>query len=80
MSPLTIELNQAKTGNIFEVLIDRKEGDYWVARTQYDSPEVDNEVLIEVEGNKLKQGNFYRVKITRAEAFDLYAEVVKEKK
>lgn len=77
---ISIELNQARTGKIFEVLIDRKEGDYWVARTQYDSPEIDNEVLIEVEGTKLKQGNFYRVKIARAEAFDLYAEVVKEKK
>lgn len=68
------ELMARKTGTTQRVLIDRKEGDYWIGRTQYDSPEVDCEVLIDVQGTKeMKVGEFYDVKITKAEEFDLYA-------
>jgi ribosomal protein S12 methylthiotransferase len=69
------QLNQLKTGKTFSVLIDRQEGDYFIGRTEFDSPEVDNEVLIK-NTTKLKIGEFYTAKITGADAFDLYAEVV----
>jgi len=64
-------LNEEKLGKSFKVLIDKKEGDFFVGRTQYDSPEVDNEVLIQADQN-LNIGEFYKVKITGAEEFDLY--------
>ena len=71
------ELMAQKGGTTQKVIIDRQDGDYWVGRTQYDSPEVDCEVLVENIGNwKLEIGNFYNVKITRAEEFDLYGEIV----
>ena len=71
------ELMAQKVGTTQKVIIDRQDGDYWVGRTQYDSPEVDCEVLIENIGNwKLEIGNFYNVKITRAEEFDLYGEII----
>lgn len=69
------ELNQQKVGKIYRVLFDRKEGGYFVGRTQYDSPEVDNEVLVPAS-QYVRQGDFALVKITAAEAFDLYGEVV----
>jgi ribosomal protein S12 methylthiotransferase len=69
------QLNHLKIGKSFNVLIDRTEGDFYVARTEFDSPEVDNEVLIK-DTTKLKIGEFYTVKITGADAFDLYAEVL----
>ena len=60
-------------GQTERVIIDRQEGDYWIGRTQYDSPEVDCEVLIENIGNRaLVIGDFYDAKITRTEEFDLY--------
>ncbi len=65
------ELNFEKTGKILKVLIDRREGDYFVGRTEYDSPEVDNEVLINAEHN-LRPGNFYDIKITGSADFDLF--------
>ena len=75
---ISLSLNQAKIGKVFEVIIDRKENDYYVGRTQYDSPEVDNEVLIPIKNNKnLKIGEFYNVKISSAEDFDLYGDVNK---
>lgn len=67
--------NQAKIGKIFEVLIDRIEGDFYVGRTRYDSPEVDNEVLISTD-HALQIGDFHDIRITSAEAFDLYGEPV----
>ena len=71
------ELMAQKVGTTQKVIIDRQDGDYWVGRTQYDSPEVDCEVLVENIGNwKLEIGNFYNVKITRAEEFDLYGEII----
>ena len=54
------------------VIIDRQEGDFFVGRSQYDSPEVDTEILIPTKGNKLELGSFFDVKITDAEEFDLY--------
>ena len=57
------------------VVVDRKEGDYYVARSQYSSPEVDPEVLIPAQ-LRLRTGGFYRVKITEANEFDLYGEIV----
>ena len=72
------ELMAQKVGTVLRVIIDRQDGDYWVGRTQFDSPEVDCEVLIKAkgEGLKVKVGDFYQVKITKAEEFDLYGEIV----
>ncbi|MBQ6723227.1 MAG: 30S ribosomal protein S12 methylthiotransferase RimO [Paludibacteraceae bacterium] len=70
------ELMAAKVGTVQRVIIDRQEGDYWIGRTQYDSPEVDCEVLVENIGHlSLVIGHFYDVKITKAEEFDLYGEI-----
>ncbi|WP_334112376.1 30S ribosomal protein S12 methylthiotransferase RimO [Paucihalobacter sp.] len=76
-SQISWELNQQKIGEVFKVVIDRKEGNYFVGRTEFDSPDVDNEVLINASESYLKTGEFATVKITAAEDFDLYAEVVK---
>ena len=76
------ELMQRFVGKTERVIIDREEGDYYVGRTQYDSPEVDCEVLsdkLKVESLKLKVGEFANVKITKAEEFDLYGEIQTEK-
>ena len=78
------ELNQRKVGQTFKVLFDRKEGGYLIGRTEADSPEVDNEVLIPAIGSAVgdsasqtvRLGNFANVRIDRAEEFDLYGEVV----
>jgi ribosomal protein S12 methylthiotransferase len=75
-SQISWELNQEKIGQEFKVVIDRKEGDYFVGRTEFDSPDVDNEVLIDATKTYLKTGEFATVKITDAADFDLYAEVV----
>ncbi|MDA9216052.1 MAG: 30S ribosomal protein S12 methylthiotransferase RimO [Patiriisocius sp.] len=76
-SHISWELNQQKIGQEFSVIIDRKEGGYYVGRTEFDSPDVDNEVLINAEEGYLRTGEFFTVKITGAEDFDLYAEVAK---
>lgn len=70
------ELNQAKIGKEFKVLIDRKEGEYFIGRTEFDSPDVDNEVLIRGTDIYLPIGEFVQVKITDATEFDLFGEVV----
>ena len=71
------ELAEAKTGQTYRVIIDRTEGDYYIGRTQYDSPEVDCEVLIpKTEDKTLHIGEFYQVRITEADTFDLYGEVI----
>ena len=74
-SQISWELNQNKIGQTFRVLVDRKRGSYYVGRTQYDSPDVDNEVLIEAKSNFLRVGQFVNAKIIDASDFDLYAEV-----
>tara|TARA_R110002049_G_scaffold114889_4_gene266361 strand:- start:736 stop:2043 length:1308 start_codon:yes stop_codon:yes gene_type:complete len=76
-SQISWELNQQKIGQEFKVVIDRKEGNYFVGRTEFDSPDVDNEVLIDATKTYLKTGEFATVKIIEAEDFDLYAEVLK---
>ena len=75
-SDISWALNQEKIGKQYRVVIDRKEGEYYVGRTEFDSPDVDNEVLIAAQGGYLRQGDFYSVRITDAEDFDLYAEVL----
>ena len=76
-SQISWELNQEKIGKEFKIVIDRKEGNYFVGRTEFDSPDVDNEVLIDAKETYLKTGDYYTVKVTEAEDFDLYAEVIK---
>jgi len=75
-SHISWELNQQKIGDTFRVIIDRKEGNYFVGRTEFDSPDVDNEVLIKADDAYLRTGEFTEVKIIDAEDFDLYAEVI----
>ena len=75
-SQISWELNQAKIGQEFKVVIDRKEGNYFIGRTEFDSPDVDNEVLVDATNTYLKTGEYTRVRITEAEDFDLYGEVV----
>ncbi len=72
---ISFELNQRRIGKTMEVVIDRKEDDYYVARSEYDSPEVDNEILIFTD-KKLNIGNFYSVKITDAKEYDLFGALI----
>ncbi len=74
---ISLELNAKKIGKTLEVLVDRKEGDFYIGRTQYDSPDVDNEVLLPIKENDLQIGEFYNVEITDVEEFDLYGKVKK---
>lgn len=69
------DINSRKVGNTYKVLFDRKEGDYFVGRTEFDSPEVDNEVLVSAKDTYIRIGDFAPVKITSTAAFDLYGEV-----
>ncbi len=73
-SQISWELNQQKIGQEFRCIIDRKEGNHFVGRTEFDSPDVDNEVLIDATKFYLKQGEFATIKITEAADFDLYGE------
>ena len=73
---ISAELSSAKIGQELKVIIDRKEGDYYIGRTQFDSPEVDPEVLIKADGKRLFSGRFYRVRITNADDFDLFGEII----
>jgi len=75
-SQISWELNQAKVGKVFRCLIDRKEGNYFVGRTEYDSPDVDNEVLIDAKKHYVKIGDFTDVKITEAADYDLYGKPI----
>ena len=74
---ISAAVEEAKIGKTLKVIIDRKEGDYYIGRSEFCSPEVDPEVLIPVSEKKLRVGNFYQVEITDSEAFDLYGHVVK---
>ena len=73
---ISAELSAAKIGRRMKVMIDRLEGDYYVGRTEFDSPEVDPEVLIEKKGKKLAVGHFYEVEIVDSDDFDLFGRVV----
>ena len=72
---ISLEINEKRVGAVEKVLIDRIEGDYYIGRTQYDSPEVDDEILISIDDNELNVGGFVNVKLIKADYFDLYAEV-----
>lgn len=73
---ISSEINQKKVGKVFKVLFDQKEGEYFIGRTEFDSPEVDNEVLVKAENTYIPIGSFAQVKITRAEDYDLYGEII----
>ena len=75
---ISLELNQGKIGKIYKTLIDRKEGNYFIGRTEYDSPEVDNEVLVDAREVYLRIGDFVNVEIDKAEEFDLFGKVVQK--
>ena len=72
---ISAEKNQSKVGQVLKVIIDREENDYFVGRTEFDSPEVDPEVLI-VKTKPLQKGKFYQVKITSAEDYDLFGQIL----
>jgi ribosomal protein S12 methylthiotransferase len=73
---ISFDVNQHKVGKTYDVLFDRKEGDYFIGRTESDSPEVDNEVLVDGKNAYVRVGDFAKVKIDKAEEFDLYGTVV----
>jgi len=76
-SGISYDLNQQKVGKTFKVLFDRIEGDYFIGRTEFDSPDVDNEVLVKMDDNTyLSVGDFANIKITNADHYDLYGEVI----
>jgi len=75
---ISLQLNREKIGKILTTIIDKQEGDFYVGRTQFDSPEVDNEVLIPVSEGVLKIGDFFDVKITSSDFYDLYGSVVND--
>lgn len=70
------EINQNRIGDTYKVIIDRQEDIYYVGRTEYDSPDVDNEVLICGEQSELQIGSFYNILITKADSFDIYGKVM----
>ena len=73
---ISAELEEERIGTVMKVIIDRREGDYYIGRTEFSSPEVDPEVLIRADERMLRRGYFYDVMITGAEEFDLYATTV----
>jgi len=75
-SDISYRLNQAKVSQTFKVLFDRKEGEYFIGRTEFDSPDVDNEVLVKATDSYVRMGDFANVKITHADHYDLYGDIV----
>lgn len=73
---ISLENNRRRIGRTERVIIDSRSGDYYIGRSQYDSPEVDQEILVEATGRRLLRGHFYDVRITAAEDYDLYATVI----
>ena len=73
---ISLENNQRRVGDELCVIVDSRQGDYYVARSEYDSPEVDQEILIPASQRQLRRGGFYRVRITSADNYDLYGEVL----
>jgi ribosomal protein S12 methylthiotransferase len=73
---ISLQHNQKRVGSVFKVLFDRKEGSYFIGRTEFDSPEVDNEVLVDAEKYFIRLGDFAWVKIGSAEDYDLFGEVI----
>ena len=74
---ISAEIEASKVGNIIRTIIDRKEGDYYIGRSEYCSPEVDPEILIKADDRKLRVGRFYNVFVESSDEFDLYGKVVK---
>ena len=74
-SHISLELNEAKVGKTFKVLVDKVEGDYYIGRTEFDSPEVDNEVVIPKSEGYLRVGDFANIEIVRAEHYDLIGRI-----
>ena len=72
---ISSETGQNRVGRTLKTIIDRKEGAYYVGRTEYDSPEVDGEVLIKADARRLRTGDFYPVTITGADEYDLYGDI-----
>jgi ribosomal protein S12 methylthiotransferase len=77
-SQISWEANQEKIGGVYKCMIDRLEGGYFIGRTEFDSPDVDNEVLVDASQYYLRLGEFAELRITEASDFDLYAEPVEE--
>ncbi len=75
-SHISLELNEEKVGRVFKTLIDKVEGDYYIGRTQFDSPEVDNEVVIPKSEGYLRIGDFAEIEIVRAEHYDLIGKII----
>ena len=75
---VSFELNQKKIGKTYKVLFDKKERDYFIGRTEFDSPEVDNEVLVKAADHFVRVGDFANVKITSAEDYDLFGDVLQK--
>ena len=73
---IALENNLARVGRTMRVVVDSRQGDYYIARSEYDSPEVDQEILIPAHLRQLRRGHFYTVRITDAEGYDLYGEVI----
>ncbi|MBR2169474.1 MAG: 30S ribosomal protein S12 methylthiotransferase RimO [Alistipes sp.] len=73
---ISLENNLSRVGRVMRVIVDSRQGDYYVARSEYDSPEVDQEILIPCELRQLRRGCFYDVRITGAEDYDLFGEVI----
>ena len=73
---ISYKLNEQRVGTVIKVLIDRKEGGNYIGRTEFDSPEVDNEVIIKASSDDIKIGNFYNVKVTESDFFDLIGEII----
>ena len=72
---VSLKLNKKRIGKIYKTLIDRKEGQYYIGRTEFDSPEIDNEVLISSPKDDLIIGKFYNIKVSNADYFDIFGEV-----
>ena len=75
-SDISYQLNQKKVGKTIKVLFDRKEGEYFIGRSEFDSPDVDNEILVKAKDTYIRMGDFANVKITHADHYDLYGELV----
>jgi ribosomal protein S12 methylthiotransferase len=75
-SQISFDINQEKIGKTFKVLFDRKEGEYFIGRTEFDSPDVDNEVLVKAQDTYVRIGDFSQVRVVSADHYDLYGEIV----
>jgi ribosomal protein S12 methylthiotransferase len=74
---ISAEINESRVGQVYEAIIDRTEGEFHIGRSRYDSPEVDQEIMIPLASGKVRAGEIHRVIITRADDYDLYADLVK---